>query len=153
MAADNWLVFESMKLNYGDGTIDFSADVFDMQLHTSTWVPTLSGDTIRTDLSDELAGTFGYTVTGEVIGSVTYLESAGVATFDSADVVWTASGGSITARFAVVIDDTPAAPLDPLICYSLLDDTPADVTATDGNTLTVQIHANGYFQLSGGTTP
>lgn len=152
MAADNWLVFESCKLNYGDGTMNFDGDTFDMQLHLSTWVPTLSGDSVRADLSNEHANGNGYLTTGLAM-TTTYSESSGVATFDATDVVWTASGGSIVARFAVVVDDTPSSPLDPLVAYTLLDDTPADVTATDGNTLTVQIHANGFFQLSGGTTP
>ena len=152
MAADNWLVYESAKLNYGNGVMDFANDTFHMQLHTSTYVPTLSGDSVRADLSNELPTANGYTVAGAAM-TVTYTQTAGVATFDSNDVVWTASGGSLVARFAIVYDNTPTTPLDPLVCYTLLDNTPADITATDGNTLTVQIHANGLFQLSGGITP
>jgi hypothetical protein len=34
------------------------------------------------------------------------------------------------------------------VCYSLLDNSPADVTVTDTNTLTVQINASGVFTLS-----
>jgi hypothetical protein len=37
----------------------------------------------------------------------------------------------------------------PLICVSLLDTAPANVTATDTNTLTIAINASGVFTLSG----
>jgi len=35
-----------------------------------------------------------------------------------------------------------------VLCYCLLDSTPADVTTTDGNTFTVQINASGVFTLT-----
>jgi hypothetical protein len=38
------------------------------------------------------------------------------------------------------------------LCVSLLDTTPADVTATTGNTLTVAIHASGVLTLTGATS-
>ena len=62
---------------------------------------------------------------------------------DPADAVWTASGGSITARFAVIYESGGN-----VLCYCLLDSTPADVTATDGNTLTVALNASGIFTLA-----
>ena len=60
---------------------------------------------------------------------------------------WTASGGSITARFAVIYDDTHAS--DQALCVCLLDTAPADVTATDGNTFTITMNASGILTLSG----
>ena len=62
---------------------------------------------------------------------------------DPADAVWTASGGSIVARFAVIYKSAGN-----VLCYCLLDSTPADVTATTGNTLTVAAHASGVFTLA-----
>lgn len=61
----------------------------------------------------------------------------------STDPVWTASGGSITARFAVIYEVSGN-----VLCYCLLDSTPADVTATTGNTLTVAAHSSGVFTLA-----
>ena len=61
----------------------------------------------------------------------------------STDPVWTASGGSITARFAVIYEVSGR-----VLCYATLDSTPADVTATDGNTFTVAANASGLFTLS-----
>ena len=66
-----------------------------------------------------------------------------------ADEVFTASGGSIVCRFAVIDDDTVSSPVtDPLVCFSLLDNAPADVTATDTNTLTIAMNASGIFTLA-----
>jgi len=59
-----------------------------------------------------------------------------------------AAGGSITARFAVIYDDSHAS--KQAVCVSLLDTTPADLTATAGNTLTVTQPAEGLFTLGGG---
>ena len=50
---------------------------------------------------------------------------------------------SITARFAVIYEVAGN-----VLCYALLDSTPADVTATTGNTLTVAAHASGVFTLA-----
>ncbi|MEO7836209.1 MAG: hypothetical protein ABIS21_01045 [Acidimicrobiales bacterium] len=59
------------------------------------------------------------------------------------DPVWTASGGSIVARYAVIYEVAGR-----VLCYALLDSTPADVTATTGNTLTVAANASGLFTLA-----
>lgn len=61
----------------------------------------------------------------------------------STDPVWTASGGDIVARFAVIYEVGGN-----VLCYCTLDTTPADVTAVNGNTLTIQTHASGVFTLA-----
>lgn len=133
-----------------NGTMDMDTDAFRVQLHTSSYVPSVTADEVRADLSDELSTANGYTVLGEPLGSVTLTEpTPGTWRFDSADPVWTAASGSIVARFYVVFDDTPGSPLDPLCFHGLLDNTPADVTTTDTNTLTIQVNASGYYELSG----
>jgi len=35
-----------------------------------------------------------------------------------------------------------------VLCYCLLDSTPADVTASSGNTFTVAAHASGVYTLA-----
>lgn len=152
MAASNWRMYGSAKKSIGDGTIDLDSHTFKAQLHTSTYAPNLDTHSVRADLTNELATANGYTVGGATIASITWVLSTGTVTYDSADVQWSASGAGITARFSVIYDDTPAAPLDPLLCYTLLDTTPADVTATAGNTFTVQMNASGIFTLSGMTS-
>jgi hypothetical protein len=84
-----------------------------------------------------------YTLGGVALGGVSWTNSAGVETFATGNASWTAAGGSITARYAVIYDVTTGD----LLAYCLLDSTPADVTVTAGNTLTIQMAAAGVFTL------
>ena len=143
MAADKWKIYDSFLEFMGDNTVDMDTDTFKVALFTSG---SNAADLTQTELgtlTPEVANAFGYTTGGNTLASVTWSEATGTVTFDAADTVWTASGGSITARFAVIYSDTSVT--DKLVAYSLLDNAPADVTATDGNTLTIQMNASGIF--------
>ena len=99
-------------------------------------------------LTNEHANANGYSTGGEELTGPVISESAGTTTFDcTGDAVWTAAGGSIICRFAVIYSSTHAGSND-LICFTTLDGTPLDVTVTDGNTLTVSLHASGVFTIS-----
>ena len=149
MAADAWVVHDKAKEYMGDGAIDLDADSFKMALALSTSNIATTSINAYATVTNEHANGNGYTTGGEAVVSPTWVESSGTVTFDCADQVWTASGGSITARFAFIYDDTVTTPVaDPVLCHSLLDNTPADVTATTGNTLTIAINASGVFTLS-----
>ena len=131
----------------GDGGIDFDNDSFEALLTTSLHTPADS-DTAIADIDNEVSGNGFLVPVGhrpgyarQTLTSVTWNRASGVTTFDSADPVFTASGGSIVARNWHVRDTTG----DLLIAYGLLDNTPADVTTTDGNTLTIQVNASGWF--------
>lgn len=147
MAAGTFTLYDHVAELIADGSIDLDTHTFKIALLDSGYSPS-AAHTGYSDVSgDELATGAGYTAGGETLASVTWNRTDGVATFDSADKVWTASGGPIAARYAVIYDDTHAN--DALIGYVLLDTTPADLTATDGNTLTVGPHAsNGWFQIT-----
>ena len=117
-------------------------------LHTSTFVPNNETNVVYADVSNELATAFGYTNGGQALTGVSWVQSTTVAIFDANDTVWTAAGGSITARYAVLrAVGTFNGQVDPLIAYVLLDTTPADVTATDTNTLTLQWSGSGIFRI------
>lgn len=156
MAADAWKVYNNCKEYIGDGTIDLDAGdgYFRVILATSSYTPALTHDAYSSVSANEVANGSGYTTGGDAPGSVTWTNSSGTITFDSANPEWTASGGSITARYAVLVHVAAGTGVpqstDKLMAYSLLDNSPADVTATDGNTFTITLNANGYFQLSGG---
>lgn len=156
MAAGKWKLYETAKEYIGDGTIDLDSATFKMALFTSSSnANTLSTNNELTDLTNQVANANGYTTGGVTLTNVTWNNSAGTMTFDCDDAVWTASGGSITARFAVIYRSGAAGSpsvTDALLCVCLLDTTPADVTATAGNTLTIAINASGVFTLSGATT-
>ncbi len=147
MAAGRWKIYESAKEFMGDGTIDLDTHTFKCALFLSTSnCNTLSHDTLS-DLTNQHASTFGYTTGGVALTNVTWTRSGGTVTFDCDNPSWTASGGPITARYAVIYDDTAAN--DELLCVCVLDTTPADVTAPDGNPFTITIHASGVFTGSG----
>jgi len=155
MAAGRWKFYDYAKKYFGDGTFDFdSPSNIKMALFLSTSnANTLSvGTGIYADLTNEVANGFGYLTGGVALTGETWTQTAGVATFDCDDVVWSALGGSITARYAVIyVDATVNTIVKPLICVCLLDTTPADVTVTSGNTLSIEINSSGVFTLSGAT--
>lgn len=151
-AAGKWKVYDAAKANIGNGLIDLDTHTFKINLFLSTSnCDTLGvGTGLLADLTNQVATANGYTQNSKTLTSVVYTQTAGTATFDSDDPVWTASGGSITARFAVIYDSSAAG--NPLVCVCLLDTAPADVTATSGNTLTITMNASGIFTLSGATS-
>lgn len=149
MAAGNWIMYDSAKEYIGDGTIDLDTHTFKIQLHTNTYTPNRATQSVRADLSNELSTGSGYTAGGATLGSVTWAQSSGTATFDAADPTWTASGGTIGPfRIAVIYDDTAAS--DELLCYCVLDS--SDISATDGQTVTIALNASGILTLSGATS-
>lgn len=150
MAAGKWKMYESAKLAWTNGTIDFDSHSFKINLYLSTSnADTLTAATITqlSDITNQVATNFGYTQNNKAV-TLTTANSSGTITIDeTTNPSWTASGGAITARFAVIYDDTHANDMPCFVC--LLDTTPADVTATDGNTLTITINASGVVTLSG----
>lgn len=137
--------YNSFREYVADGTIDLDTHTFKVMLVASGYTPS-TAHTVKADVTNELSTANGYTAGGATLGSVTWGHSGGTATFDAADTVWTASGGSIVARYAVIYDDTAAS--EELVCYILLDTTPADVTTTAGNTLTLQWNGSGIFTIT-----
>jgi hypothetical protein len=155
-AAGKWKLYEHAKLNIATGLIDLDTHAFKVALFLSTSnANSLDvGTGLLGDLTNQVATAFGYVqATGGGTGKDVTLavsEAAGVVTVDeTTNPVWTAGGGSITARYAAIFDDTAVG--DPLLCVCLLDTTPADVSATDTNTFTITIAAAGLFTLSGAT--
>lgn len=122
--------------------VNLESDAFKVGLTTSSYTPDAATHDELADITNELSGS-GY-ARQDLDG--TYVNSSGTCTFDAADTVFTASGGSIVARYAFIYDDTVSG--DPLVCYILLDTTPANVTVTDGNTLTLVWNASGIFTIA-----
>lgn len=143
--AASFTFYNSFREYLGDGTIDLDTHTFKVMLVASGYTFS-AAHTAKSDITNELSTANGYTAGGATLASVNWGHSGGTATFDAADTSWTASGGSIVARGAVIYDDTAAS--DQLVAYVLLDTTPADVTATDGNPLTLVWNAFGIFTLA-----
>lgn len=140
MAAGAWTFTNAGRTALLNGTFDMDSDTWKMALFLST-SNIGAGSTTYAGLTNEHANANGYTTGG--VALTLSLSGTTTVTLDSTDGTWTASGGSIVARFAVIYEVSGN-----VLCYCLLDSTPADVTVTDGNSLTVQIHASGVFTLA-----
>ena len=147
MTANAWAVYDVFLSQIHAEGHTFSTDDIRLALMYSSYTPATSTDTTF-DVVDanELATTQGYTALGLSL-PCTIATTAGVLTLDSGtNPVWTASSGNLSARYGVIFNNTITT--NNLIAYSLLDNTPADVEATDGNTLTITINASGIYTMT-----
>ena len=148
MTSNAWQVYDVFYESLGAQLHDLDGvDTIKCALLDSGYTPDTAVDvTFATIDADELATAFGYTAGGAVTVA-TWDAAAGVLTLDVADITWTASGGSITARYAVLYNSSAGGTND-LIAYCLLDNTPADVTATDGNDFKIVPSVSGVFTIA-----
>src|SRR2546428_7293808 len=102
-AAGKWKAYDLFKREMGLADFDLTAGTFKMALYLSTSnANTLATSKAKADLTNEVANASGYTTGGVTLTGVTWTDAAGTETFTSANAVWTAAGGPITARFAVI---------------------------------------------------
>lgn len=154
-AAGKWKMYAETKLAIENGEIDWDDDAFEIALYLSTSdADTLTGTRTLASITNQVATNFGYdqadgSAGGKVL-AVTSAGATGTVTIDGDNPVWTANAGSITARFAVIINGTHGSKIAMGVC--LLDTAPADVTATDGNTFTITQNVSGLFTKSGATS-
>jgi len=140
MAAGAWVLTDEgrTKLTTGEW---LDADTYKLALFLST-SNIGAASTTYAAATNEHANANGYTTGGK---SVTISRSGTTTvTIDSSDpAVWTASGGSIIAKFGVLYEVSGR-----ILAYFLLDSGGADVTVTNGNTLTITIHASGVLNIA-----
>ncbi len=151
MTADAWVLHDKAKEYIGDGTIDLDGDTFKVALFLSTSNAETTSINALSTATNQHANANGYTTGGVALGTVTWTSSGATITFDAADMTdaWTAAGGSIVCRLAVLYDDTVSSPvIDPIIAHCLLDNAPANITVTDTNKLSITFPAGGIFQVS-----
>ena len=141
MTASTWAFTNGGRTSLLDGTFDIDTDTWKAALFLSTSNLAASSTTYA-GLTNQHANANGYTTGGASI-TLTLAGTTTVTVDISSDPVWTASGGSITARFGVIYEVSGN-----VLCYTTLDSTPADVTATDGNTFTLAANASGVFTLA-----
>ena len=141
-AAGAWTFTNGARTDLLNGTHDLDTNTYLCALFLST-SNIGAASTTYAGVTNEHANANGYTTGGISMGALTLAGTTTVTVDDPADLVWTASGGSIVARFAVIYKTGSN-----VLCYCLLDSTPADVTVTTGNSLTVALHSSGIFTLA-----
>lgn len=148
MTADALVFHEAFITRLGDKQIDLNNDDIRVALFTSSSNAGDASISNYASLTNEVANGNGYTTGGYVLTAESWADGSpqGQPTFDCDDPTWTASGADITFRWAVVYDNTDTNKT--IIGHILVDNTPADYTISDGNTLTLQINASGLFQGS-----
>lgn len=130
MTAGNWTFTNGGRQRLLNGTFDIDSDTFRVALVTSSSNIGAS-TTAWSGVTNEVASGNGYT-TGGIAVTLALSGTTSVTASFSSNPTWTASGGSIVARWAVLYELG-----GDVLCYVLLDNTPADVTTTNGNSLTI----------------
>ena len=140
----NITFFNSFKEYLADGTMDMDDDDFRIILLDSDYTfDAAHSEKPQTSVSNEQLPTAnGYTQNARSINA-TWVNSAGVITFDGDDITWTASGGAISASHAIIYDSTHAS--DKLVCHISL----GAQSAGDGTDFKITFNASGIFELSG----
>ena len=140
-AAGAWTFTNTGRTSLMNGTFDIDSDTWKTALFLSTSdLAVTSVD--YASVTNEHANANGYLTGG--IATVLVLSGTTTVKVDiQTDPVWTASGGNIVARFGAIYEVGGN-----ILCFCELDGTPADVTATPPNTLTVAAHANGVYTLA-----
>lgn len=142
-------MYDNGKLAILDKTIDMDSDSFKVALFTSGYTPNLATDDLYSGLSNEVSSTnTGYTTAGIAL-TMTALSVASntVKWTTGTSIAWTAGSANLTARTAVIYHVATGK----LICNCLLDTAAGgtDVTATNGNTLTIAVSTNGILTFGG----
>jgi len=154
MAQGTFSLFNEFAESIADGRIDLDTHTFKAAF-TSTVpadtdaVPTWGAGGTTNESSNEVSAGGGYTAGGEALTSVTWGQTSGVATFDSANTTWTssASGDPTDIKSLILYSDT-ATNKD---CVGWMD-----MTADGGTTaisllsgdITVTWHASGLFTVT-----
>lgn len=125
--------------------VDWDTDTIKVALLTSSYTPNQDTHDYYDDVSsNEVTGT-GYTTGGATLASktVTYDSGTNVIVLDAADVTWSSS--TITARYAVVYNDSGAsAGAKVLIGYV---DFGSDQSSTNGN-FTITWDSTGIVRIT-----
>jgi len=134
--------YSNMPLNALEKLMNLETDSIKCMLCTSSYTPDQDAHDFKDDITNEVTGT-GYTAGGAAVANNAVTISAKVSKFDGDNVAWESS--TITARYAVLYDDTPAAEADkPLLIYV---DFGEDKSSENG-TFQITWNASGIFTVT-----
>lgn len=128
--------FNSFVEHQAEKVHNLGADTLKVMLTNTAPVAT---NTVLADLTEISAGN-GYTAGGTAASISSSSQTSGTYKLVLADVVFTASGGSIGPfRYAVLYNDTPTSPADPLLGWW---DYGSAITLLATETFTVDFNAS-----------
>lgn len=134
----SFVKYEVYSENLSEKVHDLNADTLKVMLSNSA--PNVATHAVRADAT-EISGGNGYTSGGTDTQNATS-RSGGTTSVTGVDVTFTASGGSIGAfRYAILYNDTPTSPADPLIGYW---DYGSSITLADGESFTVDFGSSMF---------
>lgn len=111
-------MYDSFTRDIGNGSIDLDNDTFKIMILSSSYTPSATTHTKRSDLTNEVSGT-NYTAGGATLASVAIaLDTTNHrTTFDADDVTW-ATVTFTSGRYAVIYKSRGgASSADELLCY------------------------------------
>lgn len=128
--------------------LDVASGVHQLQTGTSHVLKVVLSNTLpvatNTVLANitQISASNGYTTGGVSVGTITGAQTSGTfKLIGGTDPSWTASGGSMPAfQYAVLYNDTPTSPADPLIGWW---DYGTALTITSGNAFAVDLDQTG----------
>lgn len=134
--------YSNMPLNALEKLMNLETDTIKCMLCTASYTPNQDAHDFKNDITNEVSGT-GYTAGGAEVANPAVTISAKVTKFDGDNVAW--ANSTITARYAVLYDDTPAADADkPLLIYV---DFGEDKSSENG-TFQITWDASGIFTVT-----
>ena len=133
MAAFN--KFNAFVENVAEKVHNLGADTLKVMLVNTAPVAT---NAVKADLTDITAGN-GYTAGGTAVTITASSQTSGTYSLVGNDVVFTASGAVGPFRYAVLYNDTPTSPADPLIGWW---DYGSSISLANGETFTVDFGAS-----------
>jgi hypothetical protein len=127
---------------FADGS-NAAGDTYKVALYTAATFDA-TNTTLAGVSKTEVAGSFGYTTGGQALaGLAVTTVTTNDAKFDANDLTWTASGGAITASYAILYNDTDAN--DPPVAFI---DFGASESAGDGTEFKIIWNASGIFTFT-----
>lgn len=123
--------FEQFVEDLAKGVHQLHAAGHTLKVYLSNTAPNVATHAVKGDLA-EITNQNGYTAPVDIQNDMT--EASGVATVTAVDVVITATGAVGPFRYAVIYNDTPTSPADPLVCYY---DYGSSISLANGETFTL----------------
>ena len=131
-----------------DDDVDWVSDTIKVVLVSSAYTFSAAHE-FFSSITNELTTANGYTAGGATLGTKSRTQTGAVTAYKAAATTWTPGAGqTLAARRAIVYKDTGSAATSPLLCSVLMDNTPADVSATNAAFTLTWDSTDGVFKIT-----